>query len=72
MAKIIKMTVYWVDPNDECSADEIQQIIYNDDWLPIMKVVDTETKSFEWDDDVIVNKCAATAEDYNQFFDDID
>lgn len=72
MAKIHKMTIYFVDPNDQYDANEIETIIENDDYLPSAKVVKAETKEFEWDDDLAINKLSASTEDFDEFFDNID
>lgn len=72
MAYIHKMTVYFVDPNEESSAEEIEELIDNEDYLPAAFVASAETKSFEWDDDVVVNKCSATKKDYENFFNNLD
>lgn len=71
MAYIHKMTIYFVDPDEETTPSDIESLINNDDWLPHAHTVKAETKTFPWDDEVIVNKCAATATDYETFFNNL-
>lgn len=71
MACIHKVTAYFVDVDGEYSVRDIEEEIDNNDWLPQMFVVGSETKAFEWDDDVIINKTYATKEDYDKFFEEL-
>lgn len=69
MAYIHKATVYFIDPNEEFeNTKAIAEEMRNYDYLPYMKVGKSETKDFDWDDDVIVNKMTCTGEQAEEFF----
>lgn len=36
-----------------------------------MKIGQSETKDFDWDDDVVVNRCDCTGEQAEEFFNSI-
>jgi hypothetical protein len=44
----------------------------NGKYSPLLHLVTSESKEFEWDDDVIVNHCNCTNEQYNQFFEQLE
>lgn len=71
MAYIHKVIAYFVDVDEEYGVRDIEAEVNNNDWLPQMFVVGSETKAFEWDDDVIINKTYATKEDYDKFFEEL-
>ena len=69
MAKIYKVEMYIVDVNDEFNGiqDYIEYVnggLYN---LSLF-ITKSESKKFEWDDELIVNKRCAMTDDYNEFF----
>ena len=70
MAYIHKVEIIFVDANEEFeTVNDIVNEIDNSDYLPIAKLISGETKEFEWDDDVIVNRIDATPEQCLEFFD---
>lgn len=72
MAYIHKATVYFIDvgehfENTEAIAEEMR----NYDYLPYMKVGESETKDFDWDDEVVVNRGDCTGEQAETFFQNV-
>ena len=69
MAYIHKATVYFIDPNEEFeTVKDIAEEMDNCDSLLHMKISKAETKAFDWDDGVIVNRIDCTGEQAEQFF----
>ena len=69
MAYIHKATVYFIDPNEKFeTVKDIAEEMRNYDHLPYMKVGKSETKDFDWDDNVIVNRGDCTGDQAEQFF----
>lgn len=69
MAYIHKATVYFIDPNEEFETVEgIAEEMGNYDSLLHMKISKAETKAFDWNDDVIVNKIDCTGDQAEHFF----
>lgn len=69
MAYIHKATVYFIDPNEEFETVEgIAEEMGNYDSLLHMKISKAETKAFDWDDNVIVNRIDCTGDQAEQFF----
>ena len=69
MAHIHKATVYFIDPNEEFeNTKAIAEEMRNYDYLPYMKVGESETKDFDWDDGMIVNNMNCTGEQAEEFF----
>lgn len=69
MAYIHKAIVYFIDPDEEFeNTKAIAEEMRNYDYLPYMKVGKSETKDFDWDDDVIVNRGDCTGEQVEEFF----
>ena len=69
MAYTHKATVYFIDPNEEFgSTKAIAEEMRNYDHLPYMKIGQSETKDFDWDDNVIVNRGDCTGDQVEQFF----
>lgn len=69
MAYIHKATVYFIDTDEEFeTVKDIAERMRDYDYLPYMKVGNAETKAFEWDDDVIVNRVDCTGDQAEQFF----
>ena len=69
MAFIHKATVYFIDPNEEFeNVKEIAEEMRNYDHLPYMKIGQSETKDFDWDDNVIVNRGDCTPKQVEEFF----
>lgn len=67
MAYIHKATVYFIDPNEE--FETIKDIAERvGDCVLYMKVGNAETKAFDWDDNVIVNRIDCTGEQAEEFF----
>ena len=72
MAYIHKATVYFIDPNEKFeTVKDIAEEMRNYDHLPYMKVGKPETKDFDWDDDIIVNKMDCTWEQAEEFFQNV-
>ena len=72
MAYIHKATVYFVDSAEEyLSAKDIADEMRCYDNLPVMKVGSSETKEFDWDDNVVVNKIDCTPERAEEFFQNV-
>ena len=72
MAYIHKATVYFIDPDEQFeNADAISWEMRSYDSLPIMKVGQSETKDFDWDDKVVVNKVNCTGEQAEVFFQNV-
>ena len=72
MAHIHKVELYFVDVNENFETlDDLVSYIENQKYAASVCIVKSESKSFEWDDDVVVNKCSATSEDYNSFFESV-
>ena len=69
MAYIHKAIVYFIDPSEEFeNVNAIAEEMGNYDYLPYMKVGESETKDFDWDDNVIVNRGDCTGEQAEKFF----
>ena len=72
MAYIHKATVYFIDPDEQFeNADAISWEMRSYDSLPHMKVGKSETKDFDWDDEVVVNKVNCTGEQAEEFFQNV-
>ena len=72
MAKIHKVELYLLDVNEDFnSVDDIIAYMANMKYAPSIRVVSSESKEFEWDDDVIINRCNCSTEQYNSFFEEI-
>lgn len=72
MAYIHKATVYFIDPNEEFeTVEDIAEEMDNYDSLLHMKVSKAETKTFDWDDNVIVNRIDCTGEQAEIFFQNV-
>ena len=70
MAYIHKVEIIFVDANEEFeTVGDIVNEINSSDYVPIAKLISGETKEFEWDDDVTVNRIDATPEQCLEFFD---
>ena len=69
MAKIHKVEMYLLDVNEDFySVDDIMEYITNTKYAPSIHIVSSESKEFEWDDDVIINRYDCSTEQYNNFF----
>ena len=71
MAYIHKISLYVVDGGEVYSNGKglIEDLFsVSDDTYPIEKTIESETRSFDWDDDVVVNKVACTKEEAEGFF----
>ena len=72
MAYIHKAIVYFIDPNEEFeSTKAIAEEMRNYDHLPYMRIGQSETKDFDWDDDVVVNRGDCTGEQAEAFFQNV-
>lgn len=70
MAYIHKATVYFIDPNEE--FETIKDIAERvGDCVLHMKVGNAETKTFDWDDNVIVNRIDCTGDQAEKFFQNV-
>lgn len=69
MAKIHKITMYVVDANDRYwdTDDLIEDMMYMTESV-LGAPPELETKEFEWDDDVIVNRQDCTREQCEEFY----
>ena len=73
MAKIHKVEMYLVDINEDFDTlDDALVYMTNRKYAPLLHLVTSESKEFEWDDDVIINYCNCTNEQYNQFFEQLE
>lgn len=73
MTKIYKVSFYATDINDEYYNNEhflshLKEQLWNLD-APIDFLKIEESKEFEWDDDLKINKINATVEDFEKYFD---
>lgn len=69
MSKIHKVEMFIVDICDDFNG--LQSYIdyaENDKYAPRLFVTKSESKEFEWDDELIINKLCATTDNYNEFF----
>lgn len=72
MAYIHKATVYFIDPDEHFEDTKaIAEEMRNYDYLPYMKVRESETKDFDWDDEVVVNRGDCTGEQAEEFFQNV-
>lgn len=73
MAAIHKMTLYFVDPDDEWTTGDILEQLHNlgGDCLPNVKLGSKESKNFEWTDDVIVNYTNAAPKEVEDFYNNL-
>lgn len=73
MAKIHKVEMYLVDVNEDFETLH-DALVYmtNGKYSPLLHLVKSESKEFEWDDDVIINYCNCTNEQYSQFFEQLE
>lgn len=74
MAAIHRLTLYIVDPMDEygdsiTEAEEDIDNLIGEDF--IIRTSDAETKLFEWDDELPVNKLNAGVSEFEEFFNKI-
>ena len=72
MAKIHKVEMYLVDIHEDFETLN-DALIYmtNRKYSPLYHLVTSESKEFEWDDDVVINRCNCTNEQYNKFFEQL-
>ena len=72
MAHIHKATVYFIDTDEEFeTVKDIAERMRDYDYLPYMKVGKEETKEFDWDDSVVVNRIDCTGEHAEEFFQNV-
>ena len=72
MAKIHKVELYLLDINEDFDdVDDIMVYMTYAKSAPSIHVVRSESKEFEWDDDVVINKWRCSTEQYNKFFEEI-
>jgi len=73
MAKIHKITMYVVDSDDRYDDvdDLIDDMMYRTDAM-LAAPPETETKEFEWDDDLIINDSSCAREQCEQFYNELD
>lgn len=69
MARIHKITMYVVDANDsyEYADDLVEDMLYRTESI-LAAPPETETREFEWDDDVVVNNRDCTREQCEEFY----
>lgn len=69
MSKVHKVGLFILDVNEEFrDIEEIIEYLTSSKYAPSIHLIESETKEFEWDDDVIINKCSCTDEEYEEFF----
>lgn len=72
MAKIYKLEAYIIDANDEYEDEE--QLESHLDYLldrgdiSLQEININSSEEFEWEDDLRINKTAATKDDYEKYF----
>lgn len=74
MAKIHKISFYMSDPNEryETGNDFLEDIESSGfEVHPIQDTIKSETKTFDWDDDVVINYVDCSEADAKCFFDSI-
>ena len=72
MAKIHKVALYLLDVNEDFdNVDDIVEYMANMKCAPSIHVIRSDSKEFEWDDDVIINRRNCSTEQYNSFFEEI-
>ncbi|MBR5604240.1 MAG: hypothetical protein IKW51_08525 [Bacteroidales bacterium] len=72
MAKIHKVELYLLDVNEDFdSVYDIMVYMTNMKYAPYIYVVSSESKEFEWNDDVVINRYDCSTEQYNSFFEEI-
>lgn len=72
MAKIHKVELYLLDVNEDFdNVNDAIEYMANMKYSPSIRVVSSKSKEFEWDDDVIINRCSCSTEQYNNFFEEI-
>ena len=72
MAKIHKVELYLLDVNEDFdTVDDVIEYMTNIKYAPNIRVISSESKEFEWDDDVVINKRNCSTEQYNNFFEEI-
>ena len=72
VAKIHKVELYIVDINDDFNKlEDYMNYIENLKYAPMHKIISSESKSFEWDDYVVVNYTDSDEKDYENFYKNI-
>lgn len=72
MAKIHKVELYLLDVHEDFNnVDYLLDYMTNGKYAPSVHVINSESKKFEWDDDVIINRCGCSTEQYDKFFEEI-
>lgn len=70
MSKLHKVEMFILDVDDGFKdVDDIVEYLRCLKYSPHIRVIESETKEFEWDDDVIVNRSSCTNKEYEDFFD---
>lgn len=73
MAKIHKVEMYLIDIHEDFGTlNDALVYMTAGKYSPLLHLVTSESKEFEWDDDVIINRCNCTNEQYNQFFEQLE
>lgn len=68
MSRIHKLELYIVDTNDLYGETENLITLFDNYTDCMFKVVHSESKEFEWDDDLKINYTNAKVEDYEEYF----
>lgn len=72
MSKIHKVELYLLDVNEDFdNVNDAIEYMANMKYAPNIHVISSSSKEFEWDDDVIINRCDCYTEQYNNFFQEI-
>jgi hypothetical protein len=67
MAKIFKINGYLVDPNGDCTPEDIQAMLDNND-LGFTEHTTIEEREFEWDDKLPINRVGCPESEYEKYF----
>lgn len=67
MAKIFKISGYLVDPNGDCTSEDIQCEIDNTD-LGFTEHTKIEEREFKWDDSLPINRVDCPESEYEKYF----
>ena len=72
MAKVHKVELYLLDVNEYFNnVDYLLDYMTNGKYAPSVHVINSESKEFEWDDDVVINRYDCSTEQYDKFFEEI-
>jgi hypothetical protein len=67
MAKIFKINGYLVDPNGDCTSEDILTMFDNAD-LGFVELTRMEEREFKWDDSLPINRVGCPESEYEKYF----